>query len=305
MKTAKTTLSLSAIACAISLGIAGGAHAQSGTAAPQSDTQGTVVAPRASPTSPPPAAGRPMADAQPDMRSDMRSDARPDARPDAARLPMAQGDTAADKAALQQALQQARSRDDLQRILDQQGWQIAHVNKDEADEVELEIVKGNQSYEVEMSLAGGGSTVEEVDVKENFWRASETKRAMERGSAATTAATTAGTQAPSASADGRRYSDSNYRQEWTDQKQRIEQALQPGQPADSYRARLEQMGWQVTSVNERGSDRMEYEIVRGDQSYEVQIELDPRTQMGRSVDVSTNTWESNATERQKKMVEAK
>jgi hypothetical protein len=57
------------------------------------------------------------------------------------------------------------------------------------------------------------------------------------------------------------------------------------------------MGYKVTAVNDRDKDYVEYEIVKGENSYEVQIDLDPRTGMSRKVDVTSNLWEAEATDK--------
>ena len=56
---------------------------------------------------------------------------------------------------------------------------------------------------------------------------------------------------------------------------------------------------EITSVNDREADYVEYEIVKGDNSYEVQIDLDPTTKLGKEVDVTSNLWEAESTDRTK------
>ncbi len=55
------------------------------------------------------------------------------------------------------------------------------------------------------------------------------------------------------------------------------------------------MGWKITSVNYDKTDYVEYEIVKGDQSYEVQIDVDKNSHKATKIDVATNVWKTNAT----------
>ena len=59
---------------------------------------------------------------------------------------------------------------------------------------------------------------------------------------------------------------------------------------------LEKMGWKITSVNYDKPDYAEYEIVKGDQTYEVQIDFDKNSHKATKVDVATNAWKADSTE---------
>jgi hypothetical protein len=50
-------------------------------------------------------------------------------------------------------------------------------------------------------------------------------------------------------------------------------------------------------VNYDKPDYVEYEVVKGDQSYEVQIDLDKNSGRAKKIDVTTNMWQAEATER--------
>ena len=56
------------------------------------------------------------------------------------------------------------------------------------------------------------------------------------------------------------------------------------------------MGWKITSVNYDKPDYAEYEIVKGDQTYEVQIDFDKNSHKATKVDVATNAWKADSTE---------
>ena len=82
-----------------------------------------------------------------------------------------------------------------------------------------------------------------------------------------------------------------------DEKEKLEQALKTGEEKDFYRRELEKMGWQITSVNYDKPDYLEYEIVKGKSSYEVQVDFDKNSHKATKVDVATNVWKTDATER--------
>src|SRR3989449_1518907 len=102
---------------------------------------------------------------------------------------------------------------------------------------------------------------------------------------------------PSAAADDNsKYSDRDRMKSSKDDKEKLEQALKTGEGKDFYRRELEKMGWQITSVNYDKPDYLEYEIVKGDDSYEVQIDFDKNSNKATKVDVTTNIWKTDATE---------
>ena len=61
-------------------------------------------------------------------------------------------------------------------------------------------------------------------------------------------------------------------------------------------AQLKAMGFDVTSVNDKDKDYVEVEVVKGTHSYEVQIDVDDKTGKAEKIDVTTNLWETEATE---------
>lgn len=83
---------------------------------------------------------------------------------------------------------------------------------------------------------------------------------------------------------------------WRQGQAELEQNLQPGQPADRYRRQVEKLGYQVTSVNYDEEDYLEYEVVKGDQTYEVQIEVDEDSSRATNVEIARNIWQTEATE---------
>jgi len=190
-----------------------------------------------------------------------------------------------DKAALQAMLTPGQDKAAYTKLLTDAGYTITSVNADKADYVEYEVVKGNHSYEVQIDVAGGKAT--KVDVATNMWRTDTTKATM-RGSKMTAVAkyTPANDM----------YSDRARMKTWTGEKDMLEKSLAPGQPKGYYADALKKAGYQVTSINANKKDYVEYEIVKADNSYEVQIDFDNAGKASK-VDVATNMWQTEATER--------
>jgi hypothetical protein len=102
----------------------------------------------------------------------------------------------------------------------------------------------------------------------------------------------------SASADDvSAYSDRDRTRASKDEKEQLERALKTGEEKDFYRRELEKMGWQITSVNYDKTDYLEYEIVKGKSSYEVQVDFDKNSHKATKIDVATNVWKTDVTER--------
>jgi hypothetical protein len=95
--------------------------------------------------------------------------------------------------------------------------------------------------------------------------------------------------------DSSKYSDRDRMKNSKNEEDNLERALKTGEAKDFYRRELEKMGWQITSVNYDKPDYVEYEIVKGDDSYEVQIDLDKNSHKATKVDVAMNVWKTDAT----------
>lgn len=194
-----------------------------------------------------------------------------------------------DRGLLQQKLRAGKNRTDYEKILNDNGYRISAINEDKKDYLEYEVVKGGSSYEVQIDFKDGATMASKVEVENNMWRADATERMMKDENYRHAA--------PLMVDPMGRYSDRRYMKDWTDEKGRLEKAMPKNlKPAD-YRAKVEGMGYKVTAVNDREKDYVEYEIAKGENSYEVQIDLDPRTGMARKVDVTSNYWEADATDR--------
>ncbi|HYQ97415.1 MAG TPA: hypothetical protein VEO92_03540, partial [Candidatus Nitrosocosmicus sp.] len=94
--------------------------------------------------------------------------------------------------------------------------------------------------------------------------------------------------------DRSRYSDRDQRKNYDDEEEKLEQALKPGQDKNFYRRELEKMGYQITSVNYDKPDYAEYEIVKGNNSFEAQIDFD-KNGKATKVDIAPNLWRTDST----------
>lgn len=195
-----------------------------------------------------------------------------------------------DKDAMEKALGTGKDKAFYRQSLEKMGYSITAVNRDSADALEYEVVKGDNSYEVQVNLKDGQST--KVDVTTNVWKAGSTREALSNKSYKYTYPT-----AVTKDADNVR--DSVRSRAWAGEKDAMEKSLGIGHDRAHYKTALEKMGYRITSVNEADPRNLEYEVVKGDTSYEVQVDFDANTKKSTRVGVSTNMWETDATERAK------
>jgi uncharacterized protein YmfQ (DUF2313 family) len=188
---------------------------------------------------------------------------------------------------LERALKTGEEKAFYRRELEKMGWSITAVNYDKPDYVEYEIVKGDDSYEVQIDFDKNSRKASKVDVASNIWKTDATENALKnRGKVAYPSRTTANPE---------RYSDRDRMKTSKDSADKLEQALKTGEEKAFYRRELEKKGWKITSVNYDKPDYVEYEIVKGDDSYEVQIDFDKNSRKASKVDVAMNAWKTDAT----------
>jgi len=84
---------------------------------------------------------------------------------------------------------------------------------------------------------------------------------------------------------------------WNMGQAELQKQLTPGMSAADYRKKIEGMGYKITSTNYNNEDYLEYELVKDDNTWEVQIDVDDATKKATKVDVTMNTWKTDATER--------
>lgn len=196
-------------------------------------------------------------------------------------------DWTSDKEMLASHLKAGTSKADYMKAIADAGFTITSINSDKPDYLEYEVVKGTDSYEVQIDLDKKTKMGTKVEVDRNLWRADATKQAIRSGKAVA---------ATKALPEGHKFSDRAYSKNWTSEKDKLEKSLGNGKDVATYKAELKKMGYQVTSVNDKDKDYVEMEVVKGNDSYEVQIDLDDAGK-GKKVDVAANMWQSEATDK--------
>lgn len=185
--------------------------------------------------------------------------------------------------ALEKAMPPGHNADFYHSKLTSLGWQITATNDAKPNYVEYEAVKGRNSIEVQIDRDKSTGVASKVDVAPNMWRADSTKAALKGNKFE-----------PMKSA---KYSDRQYVKAFTAEKDALKKSLPAGHDKGFYTAKLKELGYQVTSTNEVDANTVEWEVVKGKNSYEVQVDFDSSTRMAKDVDVTANLWESDATER--------
>jgi uncharacterized protein YmfQ (DUF2313 family) len=194
-----------------------------------------------------------------------------------------------DKKRLEQALRTGQEKAFYRQELERLGYKITAMNQNEPDYLEYEVVKGDNSYEVQVDFDKETKKATKVDVTTNMWKADATERALKDSHAKVA-------YPKSTTPNAERYSDRARMKAWTSNKERLENSLKVGQPKEYYPAELKKLGYQVTAVNADKTDYAEYEVVKGEDTYEVQVHLDGVGKASK-VDVTTNLWKADATDR--------
>lgn len=194
-------------------------------------------------------------------------------------------DWSTEKDMLQKDMKLGESKAYYTKALADRGFLITSVNTDKPTELEYEVVKNGRSYEVQFDFDKAGKA-NKIDVSTNVWRTEATKAAMAGKTVPVATAYSKGNEA---------YSDRARMKTWSGEKDKLQKMLAVGHDKAWYAAELKKLGYQVTSVNENEKDYVEYEVVKGDETYEVQIDM--ANNMGKKVDVTTNMWQSEATEK--------
>ncbi|MEZ5659867.1 MAG: hypothetical protein R3E83_15445 [Burkholderiaceae bacterium] len=194
-----------------------------------------------------------------------------------------------EKDRLEEQLKTVSTRDGYRAAIEKAGYMITSINKNDRDELEYEIVKGDHSYEVQLDFDDGAPRASSIDVASNLWRAESTERAMEDKN-----------YRPSGvmfdKDRGAAYSDRTHVKDWSQEKERLERMLTTGMTVKDFTGALQREGYMVTSINDREPDYLEFEIVKAKKSFEVHDR--PRHRPGQEVvDVTTNMWQSEATEK--------
>ena len=195
-----------------------------------------------------------------------------------------------DKDALEKALKVGQGKDFYRQELQKLGYVITAVNHDKADYLEYEVVKGKNTFEVQIDMDEKTKMSKKVDVTTNAWKTDATERALKDSSYRPE-------YPKSTTQDAAKYSDRDRTKSFRADKDRLEKSLRVGEGKDFYKQELEKMGYKITSVNKDKADYTEYEVVKGTDTSEVQIDFDSKTAKAKKVDVTANAWKHESTER--------
>ncbi|MBU3823599.1 MAG: hypothetical protein H9917_02080 [Candidatus Oceanisphaera merdipullorum] len=193
-----------------------------------------------------------------------------------------------EKTMLEKALADTTSVDQLRARLKQEGYAITSINQQSDNDFEYEVVKGNASFEVKADV--DNHRITGITVSDNVWRADETKRAMAD-------ANYKDGEVMYDEAQAGKYSDAKYMDSWGDEKDALEAAMPVGKQVSDYQKMLQDKGYKITSINDVDDNNVEFEVVKGDHSFEVQLDRDPSTKIVNEIDISTNMWQSEETEK--------
>ncbi|MEO8409437.1 MAG: hypothetical protein ABI478_02620, partial [Propionivibrio sp.] len=197
---------------------------------------------------------------------------------------------ATDKEALKKGLVTGKDKAYYRQQLEKMGYAITAVNSDKDDYLEYEVVKDGNSWEVQVDFDKG--VADKVEIDNNVWKADSTKAALK-------AQDYKYVYPAGVTANPELVSDRVRGKAWNDEKAKIEKDLGVGHDRAYYQPALEKMGYKVTSVNDNEADYLEYEVVKGDTSYEVKVDFDEKTKMSTDVNIDNNWWETDATEKVK------
>jgi len=78
----------------------------------------------------------------------------------------------------------------------------------------------------------------------------------------------------------------------------LQKNLPPGQSAEIYREKIGELGYKINATNDNKPSYQEYEIVKGDQTWKVKIDIDESTHKATKVNVASNMWKSDATKQE-------
>ncbi len=78
-------------------------------------------------------------------------------------------------------------------------------------------------------------------------------------------------------------------------KDRIESVLSAARKRSDYGRLLMEDGFSIAKVNEDQADYVEYEVVKGDRTYEIRLSFDDAGAQAKKINVTRNTWTARET----------
>lgn len=187
------------------------------------------------------------------------------------------------QAQLEKNLPPGQAADSYRTKLDALGYRVTAVNCNKPDYVEYEVVKGDQTWEVQIDVNKETHKATKIDIDHNLWKAEATKEAL------------AGKQVAVAepSEESAPYSDRNRAS--TESLVKELQALPVGHPQSFYREALQKRGYEITRVNKDDKDELAIEAVKQNQSVQFAVDFDSKTGKSTKVDASSLWVESRST----------
>lgn len=192
------------------------------------------------------------------------------------------------RVALEKVLIDADTVAQLQDGIKKAGYRLTAINQESDSDVEYEVVKGDHTFEVKSEITDG--KLKEVKVTNNIWRADATKRALKDESYDAS-------DVKFDKENAGRYSDAQFADTWANEKEALTNAMPVGKKVEDYKKILEDKGYQITSMNDVEDDEVEFEIVKGDHSFEVNLERNADNKVVTEVEVNNNIWHSEETEK--------
>jgi hypothetical protein len=84
---------------------------------------------------------------------------------------------------------------------------------------------------------------------------------------------------------------------WENGQEELRQGLPKGELRTFYPKKIDELGYEMTALNYSDEDYLEYEVLKGVHSYEVQIDIDKETQKATEIEIDPNRWMTESTER--------
>ncbi len=213
------------------------------------------------------------------------------------------------QAELQKDLPPGMPADFYKRKLGDLGYQVTSTNYNKPDYLEYEIVKGDQTWEVQININEDTRKATSVDIAQNLWKTSETKAALERNSSSARADTATSTKEGTSASESRRQALRNNRysdrdRASTDQLVREIEAMPIGRDKQFYKDTLHKEGFDITKINKDDTDKLALEAVKHGNSVKMDVDFDEDTGRSTKVDASSLWAESESTSRARKAQDA-
>jgi hypothetical protein len=199
--------------------------------------------------------------------------------------------------------------DGYKEKLKQLGYKIISINYNNSDYLEYEVVRGDQTWEVQIDVDEDTGKATQIDIAQNAWKTDATTAALQED-LSRTAATETGVASDHPTTTRRtmntrnnQYSDRD--RSTTDQLVRELDTLPVGHNKEFYKNMLRQRGYEITKVNKDDNDEMNVEAVKDGNSVQLEVSFDENTAQSTEIDASTLWAESESTTRTREAQEQK